>query len=297
MLNKFLNHIKDLLCYAKLIISCYFSLADGDVHLSQRPVPQENGEVGGSSASSDMASSRQIARPSSARPAPPRVKRQESYTDASPAERLSSAKPSAPVIMDGKKISEEDEDDDEQFLVEEAVPPPSGAPEVEVEPTQELDKDEKHGGLVKKILETKKDYESSPLSLKSKEQNLVSEAAQKKERDMVTKEIERLRSSIQLVCRSSLPLGKIMDYIQEDMDAMQAELLSWRRENKEHAQALLQEQRATDRAVEPLKAELAELEQLIKDQQDKICAVRSNILKNEEKIQKMVTGIKVSSRT
>lgn len=49
--------------------------------------------------------------------------------------------------------------------------------------------------------------------------------------------------------------------------------------------------------MEPLKAELAELEQLIKDQQDKICAVRSNILKNEEKIQKMVTGIKVSSRT
>lgn len=46
--------------------------------------------------------------------------------------RLSSAKPSAPVIMDGKKIVEEDEDDDEQFLVEEAVPPPSGAPEVEV---------------------------------------------------------------------------------------------------------------------------------------------------------------------
>lgn len=45
-----------LLCYAKRIIICYFSLADGDVHLSQRPVPQENGEVGGSSASSDMVS-------------------------------------------------------------------------------------------------------------------------------------------------------------------------------------------------------------------------------------------------
>lgn len=71
----------------------------------------------------------------------------------------------------------------------------------------------------------------------------MSEAAQRKERDMVTKEIERLRSSIQMVCRSSLPLGKIMDYIQEDMDAMQAELLMWRRENKEHVQALLEEQR------------------------------------------------------
>ena len=55
--------------------------------------------------------------------------------------------------------------------------------------------------------------------------------------------------------------------------------------------------RATDRAVEPLKADLVELEQLIKDQQDKICAVKSNILKNEEKIQKMVTGMNSSSRT
>ena len=54
--------------------------------------------------------------------------------------------------------------------------------------------------------------------------------------------------------------------------------------------------RATDRAVEPLKSELVELDQLIREQQDKICAVRSNILKNEDKIQKMVTGINFSSR-
>ncbi|KAM9347294.1 LOW QUALITY PROTEIN: TRAF3-interacting protein 1 [Symphorus nematophorus] len=268
------------------------SEGDGD---AQRSAPQENGDAAGSSVPSDTAS-RRIPRPSSARPAPPRVKRQESHTDTTPAERLSSAKPSAPVIMDGKRLSEDEEDDDEQFVVEESVPPPPDAPETE-EPAQELDSEDKHGGLVKKILETKKDYESSPSSPKSKEQNVVSEAARKKERDLVTREIERLRSSIQTVCRSTLPLGKIMDYIQEDMDAMQAELNTWRRENKEHAQALLLEQRATDRAVEPLKVELAELEQLIKDQQDKICAVRSNILKNEEKIQKMVTGINFASRT
>lgn len=74
-------------------------------------------------------------------------------------------------------------------------------------------------------------------------QSVVSEVARNKERDMVTREIERLRSSIQMVCRNTLPLGKIMDYIQEDMDAMKAELNVWQRENKEHAQALLQEQR------------------------------------------------------
>lgn len=55
--------------------------------------------------------------------------------------------------------------------------------------------------------------------------------------------------------------------------------------------------RVTDNAVEPLKAELAELEQLIKEQQDKVCAVKSNVLKNEDKVQKMVTSINFSSRT
>ncbi|XP_023856895.1 TRAF3-interacting protein 1-like isoform X2 [Salvelinus sp. IW2-2015] len=268
-----------------------FDSEDGDTPLAQRPVPLENGDA--TDAVPAHMAHRRIPRPSSARPAPPRVKRQESYTDVTPAERLTSAKPPAAVITEGKKLSE---DEDEQFVVLEAAPPPPDMPEME--PTVELQGDENHGGLVKKILETKKDFESSPSSPKSKDQtqSLVSEASRKKERDLVSREIERLRSSIQTVCRSALPLGKIMDYIQEDMDAMQNELHTWRRENKEHAQALLHEQRVTDSAVEPLKAELAELEQLIKEQQDKICAVKSNILKNEDKIQKMVTSINFSSR-
>ncbi|XP_017159011.1 TRAF3-interacting protein 1 isoform X2 [Poecilia reticulata] len=271
------------------------SEGDGDVQLAQRAVPQENGDSEGSSVPDKAA--RRAARPSSARPAPPRVRRQESNAEETPAERLSSAKPVAPIILDGRKTSDDEEDEDEQFLVMEAVTPHPDSPKTEREAAHELDADEKHGGLVKKILETKKDYELTPSSSKSKEQNLVSETARKKDREMVMREIDRLRSSIQMVCRSSLPLGKIMDYIQEDVDAMQAELQSWRRENKEHAQALLQEQRVTDRVVEPLNAELVELDQLIKDQQDKICAVKSNILKNDEKIQKMVTGINFSSRT
>lgn len=46
--------------------------------------------------------------------------------------RLSSAKPSANVIMDGKKMSEDEADEDEQFLVEEAVPSPADIPEKEL---------------------------------------------------------------------------------------------------------------------------------------------------------------------
>ncbi|XP_054602452.1 TRAF3-interacting protein 1 isoform X1 [Nothobranchius furzeri] len=281
------------------------SEGDGDVHVAQKDVPQENG---GSSAQLDAVSRcvgsapvtvpvwrpRQAARPSSARPAPRRVKRQESHTDVTPTERLSSAKTPAPVIMDGKALSEDEEDEDEQFLVEEAVPLPSDVPVTE--PARELDR-ENHGGLVKKILETQKNYEPSESSSKPAEKSLVSEAALNKEREAVKNEVKRLSSFIQGVCSRSQMLGKIVDYIQEDVDAVQTELHTWRRENREHAQALLQEQRATDQTLETLKASLTELEQQIKDQQDKICAVKSNIMKNEEKIQKIVTGIRFSSRS
>lgn len=255
--------------------------------------PMENGDVSDSVPS--HTTHRRLARPSSARPAAPRVKRQESYADVTPAERMGSGKTHTAVIMDGKKLSEDEDDEDGQFVVEEAAPPPPDIPEMEHN-SLELKEGDKHGGLVKKILETKKDYELSPKS-RDQDRTLVSEASRKKERQLVAKEIERLQSSIQTVCRSALPLGKIMDYIQEDMDSMQNELQTWRKESKENQQALLQEQRITDSVVEPLKAELAELEQLIKDQQDKICAVKSNMLKNEEKIQKMVCNISFSSQT
>ncbi|XP_045414613.1 TRAF3-interacting protein 1 isoform X1 [Lemur catta] len=237
---------------------------------------------------------RRIPRPGSARPAPPRVKQQESV-EALLIDRTGSGKTVSNVMIIDSQNSDHEEDD--QFVVETA-PQISDMSEIEMVPAVELEEEEKHGGLVKKILETKKDYEKLQQSPKpgEKERSLVFESAWKKEKDIVSKEIEKLRVSIQTLCKSALPLGKIMDYIQEDVDAMQNELQLWHSENKQHAEALQKEQSITDCAVEPLKAELAELEQLIKDQQDKICAVKANILKNEEKIQKMVYSINLTSR-
>ncbi|XP_067404723.1 TRAF3-interacting protein 1 isoform X1 [Emydura macquarii macquarii] len=266
--------------------------AEGEAgnHASEKTMVAENGEV-----SNDLpphVTQRRPPRPNSARPAPPRIKRQES-TEVLLPERNGSGKAVSNVIIDRQNS----DDEDDQFVVE-AAPQLPEMPEMEMEPVVELDGDEKHGGLVKRILETKRDYETSQQSPKSteKEKPLLSEAARRKEKDLVSKEIEKFRASIQTLCRSALPLGKIMDYIQEDMDSMKNELQVWQHENKEHAEALQKEQSITDSAVEPLKAELAELEQLIKDQQDKICAVKANILKKEEKIQKMALSINLSTR-
>ncbi|KAM6152432.1 TRAF3-interacting protein 1 [Erethizon dorsatum] len=238
-------------------------------------------------------SARRLPRPGSARPAPPRIKRQES-TEVLMIDRTGSGKTVSNVIVDSQ-IS--DNEEDEHFVVE-AAPPLTEMSEIEMVPAAELEDDEKHGGLVKKILETKKDYEKLQQAPRAgeKEKSLIFGSAWKKEKDIVCKEIEKLRASIQTLCKSTLPLGKIMDYLQEDVDAMQHELQLWHSENRQHAEALQKEQSITDSAVEPLKAELAELEQQVKDQQDKICAVKANILRNEEKIQKMVYSISLTLR-
>ncbi|XP_009708929.1 PREDICTED: TRAF3-interacting protein 1, partial [Cariama cristata] len=256
----------------------------------EKPALSENGEVPNDLPPQPI--QRRIPRPGSARPAPPRIKRQESAEVLLP-ERSGSGKTVSNVIRD-QQISD---DDDDEFVVEAALPLPA-MPDMEMEPEVEQIEDQKHGGLVKRILETKKDYEASQKSSTTteREKPLVSEAARKKERDLVAKEIEKFQVSIQTLCRSALTLGRIMDYIQEDMDAMKNELQMWRHENRQHAEALQKEQSITDSAVEPLKADLAELEQLIKDQQDKICAVKANILKNEEKIRRMVLSINPTSR-
>ncbi|KAL6050106.1 hypothetical protein STEG23_036849 [Scotinomys teguina] len=254
-----------------------------------KPEVSENTEVP-SELSSNL---RRIPRPGSARPAPPRVRRQES-TETLAGDRSGSGKTVSNVIIDSQNS---DNEDDEQFVVE-AGPQLTEMSEIEMGPAGDLEDEEEHGGLVKKILETKKDYEKLQQSPKpgEKERSLVFESAWKKEKDIVSKEIEKLRVSIQTLCKSVLTLGKIMDYIQEDVDAMQNELQLWHSENRQHAEALSKEQSITDSVVEPLKAELAELEQQIRDQQDKICAVKANILRNEEKIQKMVHSINLTSR-
>ncbi|XP_073502836.1 TRAF3-interacting protein 1 isoform X3 [Phyllobates terribilis] len=245
-------------------------------------------------AETSIAAQRKIPRPGSARPAPPRVRRQASAEVVTP-ERVSSGKGVSNVIVDKQKDGGGDDEDDNEFVVEEASPQLSEMPRMELEPELDLPGDEMHGSLVKKILETKKDYETQRDAV-SKDKLLLTDSGRKKEKDLVTKEIEKLRGSIQILCRSALPLGKMMDYIQEDMDTMKNELQMWRTENREHAEVLLREQSVTDTAVDPLKAELAELEQLIKDQRDKICTVKGNILRNEEKIQKMVQSIGASGR-
>lgn len=50
-----------------------------------------------------------------------------------------------------------------------------------------------------------------------------------RQRQSSAKQMDMLRDSIQTLTRSVNPLGKLMDFLQEDIDSMQMELAAWRR--------------------------------------------------------------------
>ncbi|KAK3761461.1 hypothetical protein RRG08_045688 [Elysia crispata] len=252
----------------------------------QKPMaPSSDAVLGEGDLPPQVAAARQLARPSSARPAPPRPK--QDVLESEPAMRLGGGQPANLIVDD-----DNDEDEDENFLVEETAPPP---PEPDLTPSKPTDEDDaEHGALVKKMLESKKELEGGSQNQAKKteiERPVMSDAQRRKQREQVQKEVDKLRGSIQALTRSANPLGKVMDYVQEDLDAMQQELDKWRSENAQHALDLKREMNVTDRAIEPLRQQLVELERAIGDQLGQIAATKSNIIKNDQKIQKMLKGI------
>ena len=121
--------------------------------------------------------------------------------------------------------------------------------------------------------------------------------------------MNKLKSSIQTLTKSAHPLGKLMDFLQEDVDSMQVgltpppgparlniifdqrELEQWKGENQSLSLQLKKEESLTAQTLQPLAATLEDLTAAVNDQLDKISLVKSNILKNETKIEKMVSSI------
>ncbi|XP_078377224.1 TRAF3-interacting protein 1-like isoform X3 [Oculina patagonica] len=259
-----------------------------------RPTEHMNGVLNDDELPPQVIKSRSIARPSSARPAPPKIKKQQEELEDQMA-RIGSGKQVASVIVDDGK---DQDDEDDTFVVEDTHAIQN---DLDLAPAGEVAEDDgEHGGLVRKILETKKELEGGgnqeARPKQERQAPIISDAARRKERELAQKEIEKLRTSIQTLTRSANPLGKIMDYIQEDMDSMQKELDIWRRENKEHEIALRREESITESEIAPLKSQLGELDTEITEMVDRISTVKCNILRNDEKIQKMLSSVSLTSR-
>ncbi|XP_035233074.1 TRAF3-interacting protein 1-like, partial [Stegodyphus dumicola] len=155
--------------------------------------------------------------------------------------------------------------------------------------------EEDKGSLVKKLLETKKDLEGGSQHTPTKkveiDKSQMSEASRNRERDSASKELGQLRNFVQALSRNAFPLGRMLDFLQEDLDSMKMELKMCKKEHEQNLIALHKEQSTTESLLEPLRAQLDDLDQVVQNQLDANSALKSSIARNDERIQRMLASV------
>uniref|UniRef100_A0A182RPZ9 TRAF3-interacting protein 1 n=1 Tax=Anopheles funestus TaxID=62324 RepID=A0A182RPZ9_ANOFN len=151
---------------------------------------------------------------------------------------------------------------------------------------QSAEQEEQQGHLVQQILETQKEF-STHTGTDSEMLRKADMEWTAGQRQSSAKQMESLRESIQKLTRSVNPLGKLMDFIQEDIDSMERELASWQQIYTQSMVELNKERSATENAIEPLKQQLQQIEVNIKEYREMIDTTRGNILQNEQKIERL----------
>ncbi|XP_015593685.1 TRAF3-interacting protein 1 isoform X2 [Cephus cinctus] len=227
------------------------------------------------------------ARPMSARPAAPRMKSKTEYIVN---EDISTPMGNVNVIVENYDTKEDDADD---MVVMETGS--GGGDSLGIERPSHTDSQlpSEHGHLVAQILETQRELVNTDnVDVMPKKVEIVREweAGSRRDREVTVKEVDKLRGAIQTLTRATNPLGKLLDYLQEDVEMMQRELQEWRSQYNRLSKELEKEQVETQESVEPMKKTLKDIEDLIKQELDKICQVKSNIMKNDQKMQRLLNG-------
>lgn len=137
------------------------------------------------------------------------------------------------------------------------------------------------GSLVQKLIETKKDFEGDDAA---DDNGGTMDAVSA----LDSVNIEKIRSNIQSLAKLSVPVGKLFDYLHEDIDSMLNELRFW---NEEVTKSGTINQERMDKEKieeEQLKKELEQLENEINEEMERISVTKGNIERNDEKLRKMM---------
>ncbi|XP_011863655.1 PREDICTED: TRAF3-interacting protein 1 [Vollenhovia emeryi] len=229
------------------------------------------------------------ARPISARPAAPRMR---AKTEAIVNEEIQTPVGNISVIVENSDLKNDDDDDDdaEDMVVMEAKG--SGSDLLE-NGDYKIDNQlmQEHGHLVAQILETQRELVNTDnVDVLPKKVDIAWETGSQRDRETAVKEIDKLRGTIQTLTRTTNPLGKLLDYVQEDVEMMQKELLDWRSQYRQLSEQLEREQNETQEMTEPMKETLKEIDNNMKIQSDKIREVKAQIMKNNQKIRRLLNG-------
>jgi TRAF3-interacting protein 1 len=104
-------------------------------------------------------------------------------------------------------------------------------------------------------------------------------------------DIEFMKKAIQILCQSTNPLGKSIDFVTDDIDSMSKEYEYWRKESASCQSKLEEQQRITEEVIQPLQDSLADLEEKLKEMQSKVNATKSQIMHNDISIQNLLYSV------
>ena len=261
------------------------------VQMSSQPMRKPEEE---SAAPAEEGTNKRV-RPKSARRPPPRVTSNEVKVDKA-APRGGEAAPVAGVIMEG------DAGDDDAGTIEmvdtQGEQQPSMGPVGEAGDVQ--------GRLMKNLLQAKDEMEVTSSEREkvvdlsegqSETQGIILGKKPGKGNDRGGKgvtsktEVSALRNSIQTLCQSSNPLGRCLEYVQEDLEAMGKELEGWRTLRHRRAGELADEEASTTSALIGLKSELEKVEEMIKEKQVQVRFTKASIIKNDAQIERLLSQV------
>ncbi|ORX47862.1 hypothetical protein BCR36DRAFT_584568 [Piromyces finnis] len=227
-----------------------------------------------------IANSRYRERPASARPPPPK-QRHTNIIQESPVKVVT------PIVIQ-ETSQQQDEEEENEYLIINQDNQDSNTNKSQLTKNDTKGNDQ-FGGLVQHILDTKKDLEGE--SNENVSSTLNKNENESKDMIHAKKDINSLRESIQFLCRNTNPLGKTMDYIQEDFDSMTKELEGWRSESIKYSNMLKTEVEITEETLKPLQEQLKEVEQNIAEELERINSQNATIIRNKEKIDKLLQSI------
>lgn len=97
-------------------------------------------------------------------------------------------------------------------------------------------------------------HEQSVIVFFCKDRSEISggDISKKRQRALVLKDVSKLRATIQALTGNVIPLVKIMDFLQEDLDCMKKEMEQWKDEIQANTLALQHEQRCVSYCINDL---------------------------------------------
>jgi len=191
------------------------------------------------------------------------------------------------VIMDGEE--ESDSSDDQNDVEEEHARHRSKK--------DKKDKNRQRGKLISKIeseLETNaKKKKKTGKESKEKEEKKEGDSGIKLRRSIKRApkdkiNVESLRTQIQRLVQSTNPLSKCMDFVNDDLEAMDAEIDKWKSAYRIFSTQLEEEERKTAEQLAPVRREIEDVDKQVVSVLAKIREAKAKISQNDAKVTEML---------